>query len=74
MTEKLKDVVVKSTKIIKNYVMMLVGLYIGFMVMVTFLNMDRTGTAMLLSTGLAVPIFVLLAYAILIIYRAKKTI
>ena len=70
--DKIKNLIKSQTKTIKQYIMMLVGLYIGFTVLVTFLHRSNVEVLTGISAGLLLPCIILLVYNILLIKQVQK--
>lgn len=62
----------RTTKMIKNWIIQLVATYVAFIVLVNFLHISKPTGAFLISAGIAIPIFALLFYNIIILLQIKK--
>lgn len=70
--EEFREKVKQATKIIKKYIIMMIGLYIGFTVMTGFLRFEKSQASMIISLGLGLAIVGMLIYNIIIIKQAKQ--
>lgn len=64
-----KIVMGKLTKIIRQYIVMLLALYIGFLVMTGFMGIDKPNAALFIAICVAIIIIVLLLWCV---YQIKK--
>lgn len=64
-----KIVTEKMTKLIRQYIIMLLALYIGFLVMTGFMGIDKPTAALFIATGIAIVIIMLLLWCV---YQIKK--
>lgn len=70
--EKKKLISDKAVKLIKQYIIMMMAIYIGWIVMVNFLHLTRDLVVYSISSALAIPILGLLLYNIWQIKKLKK--
>lgn len=69
---KLRTAVNKSTKLIKHYIIIMIGLYIGFALLTDFMHFDKSIIEMIILVLLALIILGSLMYVVFMIRNAKK--
>lgn len=64
-----KIVMENLTKIIRQYIVMLLALYIGFLIMTGFMGIDKPNAALFIVMGMTIIIIILLLWCV---YQIKK--
>lgn len=72
MNEETKKKLELPVKRIKNWIIHLVALYVGFIVLTQFLHVSAPTGGFMISAAIAVPIFALLFWNIIILLQIKK--